>query len=107
MLTATPLFGIQPTPAANTTSGWAFTQELTVVGETAISGLSGVNLRLDPCRNGENLGFIPPGVNMVITGPPVGDYTPVQVDTDVIRLPYDISIFPAINFPTATPESSD
>jgi len=103
LATATPLFGLQPTPETNTTSGWAFTQELTVVGETAISGLMGVNLRLEPCRNAVNLGFIPPGVNMIISGPPSGEYTPVRVDTDTIRLPYDISVFPPVNFPTATP----
>jgi len=103
IVTATPPFGLAPTPVSNTTSGWAYSEELTVVGETAISGLMGVNLRLEPCRNAMNLGFIPPGVNMIITGPPTGEYTPVRVDSDTIRLPYDISVFSPKNFPTATP----
>ena len=82
-----------PTPfaAGNATSGWAFTDELTLLGETAISGPVGINLRSDPCRAATNLGFMPAGSNMIIIGPSSSEYTPVRVSNDVLQLPFDFS----------------
>lgn len=73
-----------------TTSGWAYTSELTTTGQTALSGPFGISLRAEPCRYAENLGFVPTEIEMFVIGPPVGEYTPVRVDDRYLQ--------PAIEF---------
>ena len=95
--TEAPPFAPTPFPdRSNVISGWAYTDELTILGETAISGPLGVNLRSDPCAGATNLGFIPAGSNMVVTGWPNGDYTPVRLNKDVVQAPLDLLARPSL-----------
>ncbi len=95
--TEAPPFAPTPFPdRSNVISGYAYTDELTILGETAISGPLGVNLRGDPCAGATNLGFIPAGSNMVVTGWPNGDYTPVRLNKDVVQAPLDLLARPLI-----------
>ncbi len=85
-------FAPTPIPTGNATAGWAYTDELTILGETAIAGALGINLRSGPCRAGTNLGFVPAGSNMIVSGPSSGEYTPVRVNNDVLQLPFNFDI---------------
>lgn len=87
--TALPPFFPTPMPQGDSSSGWAFTDELTILGQTAISGPLGVNLRSDPCWGATNLGFIPAGSDLIVLGLPTDDYTPVRVKNDVLQMPFD------------------
>jgi hypothetical protein len=82
--TELPPFAPPPVPIGNATSGWAYTDAITVLGETAISGALGINLRGDPCIGATNLGS-----NMIVVGPAREDYTPVRVSNEVLQLPFD------------------
>ncbi len=84
-----PPFFSTSVPQGLTTTGWAFTDELTILGQTAISGPLGVNLRADPCWAAPNLGFIPAGSDLIVLGLPRDDYTPVRVNNDVLQIPFD------------------
>jgi hypothetical protein len=95
--TEAPPFAPTPFPdRSNVISGWAYTDGMTILGETAISGPLGVNLRSDPCAGATNLGFIPAGSNMVVTGWPNSDYTPVRLNKDVVQAPLDLLARPPI-----------
>lgn len=88
--TEAPPFAPTPFPdRSSIITGWAYTDELTVLGQTAISGPLGVNLRSDPCLAATNLGFIPAGSNMIVTGWPSGDYTPVRIEQEVVQAPLE------------------
>jgi len=87
----------------DTVAGYAYSDELTILGDTAITGEFGVNLRLEPCLYGKNLGLIPGGANVIVTGPPVGEYTPVLVDDDVLQTPFDPSVFELGRFFSTVP----
>jgi hypothetical protein len=91
-----PPFFPTPMPQGIATTGWAFTDELTILGQTAISGPLGVNLRSDPCWGGINLGFIPAGSDLIVLGLPSDDYTPVRVNNDVLQIPFDDLIIATI-----------
>lgn len=91
-----PPFFSTPIPQGVTTTGWAYTDELTILGQTAISGPLGVNLRSDPCWGAPNLGFIPAGSDLIVLGLPRDDYTPVRVNNDVLQIPFDPFVFPAL-----------
>ncbi|MGD8805470.1 MAG: hypothetical protein PVH65_06445 [Chloroflexota bacterium] len=95
--TEAPPFAPTPRPEiGNVVSGWAYSDELTILGETAISGPLGVNLRSDPCPGATNLGFIPAGANMIVTGWPNGDYTPVRINRELLQPPLDILAQPRV-----------
>jgi hypothetical protein len=87
--TELPPFYVTPLPRGIATTGWAYTDELTILGETAISGPLGVNLRSDPCYGATNLGFIPAGTDLIVLGLPSGNYTPVRVNNDTLQKPFD------------------
>lgn len=87
--TEPPLFTPIPLPTARFTDGWAYTDELTILGQTAISGPLGINLRLDPCQAATNLGFVPAGSDMIVTGPPGIEYTAVQVSNELLQPPLE------------------
>jgi hypothetical protein len=89
MPTEAPPFAPTPFPAGNATAGWAFTEALTILGETAITGPLGINLRIDPCRGAKNLGFIPAGSNIIVVGPANEQYTPVRVSNEVLQVPVE------------------
>lgn len=77
-----------PPPMQDTTPGWAFTTQITVTGNTATAGQWGINLRDAPRRDGTNIGFVPAGTPMVISGAPQGEYTPVRVDRALVQPPF-------------------
>jgi hypothetical protein len=88
--TPAPPFAPTPFPERSSVmSGWAHTDALTILGQTAIGGPLGVNLRSDPCLGATNLGFIPAGANMIVTGWPNGDYTPVRINKDLVQPPLE------------------
>ncbi len=95
--TPAPPFAPTPFPdLSSVISGWAYTDELTILGQTAISGPLGVNLRSDPCLGATNLGFIPAGANMIVTGWPNDDYTPVRINKDLLQTPPELLTQPPL-----------
>ncbi len=74
-------------PVHDTTPGWAFTTQLSFDGETAVVGLYGINLRAAPTRNAAAKGFVPAGEEIIVTGKPTGEYTPVRVDDNLLQPP--------------------
>ncbi|MGB3714285.1 MAG: hypothetical protein WA996_07640 [Candidatus Promineifilaceae bacterium] len=97
--TPTPLGRLYP---EGTTTGWAYSSEMLVIGQNAIAGPLGLNLRAEPCQAAKNLGFVPSAADLIVTGRPDGDYTPVLVKNDVLQLPFDAPGAPEIPI-TATP----
>ena len=77
-----------PAPIHDTTPGWAFTSAITVSDGQAIVGDFGINLRSAPRRDAENVGFVPAGERIIVTGPAQGEYTPVRVDDEVLQPPF-------------------
>jgi len=73
-----------PAPAQDTTAGWAFSSSLTVKGNEATTRQHGINLRAEPRRDAEKIGFVPPGTTIIVTGPREGEYTPVRVREDIL-----------------------
>jgi hypothetical protein len=88
---AAPQTPAQP-PVHDTTPGWAFTAQVTVKGNMAVAGQFGINLRAQPRRDGENIGFVPGNASMIITGAAQGEYTPVRIDDDVLEKPFSPTI---------------
>ncbi len=94
-----------PAPIHDTTPGWAFTTQITVGGGMALAGSFGINLRDAPRRNATNIGFVPAGASMIVTGAAQGEYTPVRVNDDVLQKPFSPSVVinttevPAVNDP--------
>ncbi|PID84684.1 MAG: hypothetical protein CSA11_09330 [Chloroflexi bacterium] len=76
-----------PLPIHDTTPGWAFSSGIVVSGETAVVEPYGLNLRDAPRRNGQNIGYVPGNVRIIVTGAPQGEYTPVRVDDDILQAP--------------------
>lgn len=81
-----------PKPLPDTTPGWAFTAALTLAGGMATAGQYGINLRDAPRRDAKNIGFVPGGASVIVTGPAQGEYTPVRVDDAVIQPPFGTAI---------------
>lgn len=77
-----------PQPIPDTTPGWAFTSQITVAGGMALAGQYGINLRNAPRRDAANIGFVPGGASMIVTGTAQGEYTPVRVDDQVLQPPF-------------------
>lgn len=94
--TPTPTTTTQPQPQ-NTTPGWAFTTQITIRGDKASAGQYGINLRGQPRRDGQNIGFIPANTELTITGPAQGEYTPVRVSNTHLQPPFQPVSF-AISF---------
>ena len=78
-------------PIHDTTPGWGFSTQLTVAGDTAVIGTYGINLRDKPNRIAANIGFVPAGTEVIVTGPAVGEYTPIRVDDDILQPPFDLA----------------
>jgi hypothetical protein len=76
-----------PIPEQNTTPGWAFTNGLIGAGDKAKTGRYGSNLRAAPQRDAKKIGYIPPGVEIIVTDSPSGEYTPVRVRDDRLKPP--------------------
>jgi hypothetical protein len=105
--TPTPLGRLYP---EGTTTGWAYSSEMLAIGQNAIAGPMGLNLRAEPCQGAKNLGFVPSGADLVVTGRPEGEYTPVLVKNDILQLPFNSPGAPEIPItatPFATSDASD
>lgn len=76
-----------PTPPQNSKPGWAFTAAMHFQGVTARAGQYGINLRAEPRRNAENVGFVPADAEMFLVGAAQGEYTPVRVDANILQAP--------------------
>ncbi|GAB4267861.1 MAG: hypothetical protein Kow0080_10270 [Candidatus Promineifilaceae bacterium] len=75
-----PLLGFQK-PAGPYTSGFAYTNGITIMGDLAQVNHGGINLRSTPSVYGRLIDIVPSGTIMIITGPARGQYTPVDVPT--------------------------
>ncbi len=107
-----PASGVtQPTPLPPTTSspsdavlGWAWTQNLTVVGNQAISGRFGTNLRAAPNRTAVSIGMFNEGGQAALAGQAEGEYTPLRVrPSDITGL---VMPQPVTTQPKPLPEST-
>jgi hypothetical protein len=76
-----------PAPTHDTTPGWVLTAPLRITGDVAVTATQGANLRQAPRRDSANLGYIPPQTEIMVTGPPQGEYTPVRVDDAALQEP--------------------
>lgn len=102
---AAPTLGTSPqattTPAPqtppNTTPGWAFSTQIAVQGNKATAGQYGINLRSQPRRDGQNLGFVAANTEMSVNGAVQGEYTPVLVGNAQLQPPHQPVSF-AISF---------
>jgi hypothetical protein len=84
--------------------GWAFTQNLTVSGNQAISGRYGTNLRNAPSRSAQNIGLFQEGATASVVGLAKGEYTPILANrNDVSEIP---AIIPAVEQPTPLPSGA-
>jgi uncharacterized protein YwbE len=93
-------------PIHDTTPGWAFTTALEISGNRAVTNEYGINLRGAPRRDAQNIGFVPGGVTIIVTGPAQGEYTPVRVDDNILQPPFDPGA-PPVTDTTVTPPVAD
>lgn len=106
VLVASVAIGVAPTtqtkpadPPAETMAivdGWAFSTGITVMGNQALAGDFGINLRATPSRNGALIGLVKGGSTMQISGSNSGEYTPVSVARNLFA--------GVVNLPEAPPE---
>lgn len=75
-------------PIPDTTPGWVFTSAIQIAGGMATAGTYGLNLRNQPRRDAENIGFIPAGAPMLVMGAPQGEYTPIRIDDNILKKPF-------------------
>ncbi|MGB5060550.1 MAG: peptidoglycan DD-metalloendopeptidase family protein [Candidatus Promineifilaceae bacterium] len=88
-------------PAANLLLGWAWTKNLVIDGQSAISGRFGTNLRAKPNVTGALLGTLHEGARATVVGKARGEYTPVQANrTDVKDIP---AVLPPVEQPEPLP----
>ncbi len=76
-------------PIHDSTPGWGFSTQMTVAGDTAVTGTYGINLRDKPNRTAANIGFVPADSEVIVTGSAVGEYTPIRVDDNILQPPFD------------------
>ncbi len=72
----------KPPPIVATVDGWAWKRFLTVVGNQAIVGSHGINLRSGPARTANNIGMVKANSTVSITGATKDLYVPVNVRRD-------------------------
>jgi hypothetical protein len=91
-----------PATLPDTILGWAFTQNLTISGTSAISGKYGTNLRSKPSRIAQNIGLLKEGATAVVAGVGKGEYTPVLArQDDVSQKP---AVMPRVDQPEPLPQ---
>lgn len=101
---ASPLPIPPPTAPQDSTPGWGFTSAMTLQGATAVAGQYGINLRANPRRNAENIGFVPAQATVIVVGSPQGEYTPVRVNDVILQPPFGTTpIQPDDDDPTPIP----
>ncbi len=69
----------EPPPIVVTIDGWAWKRYLTVVGNQAIIGSHGVNLRTKPDQAAHNIGMVKANSTVTVLGQADGPYMPVRV----------------------------
>ncbi|MEM9774504.1 MAG: peptidoglycan DD-metalloendopeptidase family protein [Chloroflexota bacterium] len=74
-------------PFDQSRSGWVLTGEIKINGNMGIADHNGLNLRTDPRRNGEIIGFIPPKTPMLITDKAQGEFSPVRIEAMLMQPP--------------------
>ncbi len=74
-------------PPADSTPGWAFAAAVDARGDRGFAGQFGLNLRDAPRRDGKNIGFVPGGAEMWLTGERQGEYLAVRVDDAILQPP--------------------
>ena len=95
-----------PAPAPDNTPGWAFTTQMVVSGQTGMAGQYGLNLRQAPRRDAAPVGFIPANAAVQITGPAMGEYSPVRVDDRVLQPPFGSAPATTGHAPVGTPAAA-
>lgn len=80
-----------PHPAHDSTPGWGLSGEIVRQQGKTLVGRHGLTLRLSPRRNALNRGFVPAGTVIMVTGPAVGEFTPIRVDDELLQPPVDTS----------------
>ncbi len=84
-------------PDADAILAWAWTNNLSIQDDNAISGRFGTSLRATPSRSGTRIGTLSEGARAKIAGKDKGEYTPLYAaKSDVSRL---ISPLPPIEQP--------
>ncbi len=74
-------------PFTQSRSGWVLTSEVHINGNMAHADHNGLNLRSDPRRNGEIIGFIPPKTPMLVTDKGQGEFSPVRLEAMLMQPP--------------------
>lgn len=90
------------TPPQNSTPGWAYSTAISFRGELAIAGEYGINLRAEPRRDAQNVGFVPAGRQMIVVGRAQGEYTPVRVDDNDLEQALETTTAVAVGIAPAT-----
>ena len=81
--------------------GWAWTNNLTIRDDAAISGRFGTSLRANPSRTGPRLGTLNEGAIAQVAGKARGEYTPLYaVKSDITDLP---TTLPTVEQPEGLP----
>jgi hypothetical protein len=78
-----------PVPIHGTTPGWVLASEITVHDDDGVVGSQGLNLRADPRRNAEVVGFVPAMTQLLVMGLPLGEFTPVRVSDTLLQPPVE------------------
>ncbi len=92
------------TTPSNMVLGWAWTQNLTIVGNQAISGRFGTNLRAAPNRTAVPIGLFVESAQASVAGQAEGEYTPLYVHpSDITGL---VQPQPTTTQPQPLPEST-
>ena len=88
-------------PVSDSILGWAWTNNLTIRDDEAISGRFGTSMRANPTRTGTRLGTLNEGARAKVTGKARGEYTPVYANKgDVTGLPVTM---PSVEQPEGLP----
>lgn len=69
----------EPPPIMATVDGWAWKRYLVTVGNQAVVGSHGVNVRAGPERSAPNVGMVKAGSTVSLLGPASGQFRPVRV----------------------------
>ena len=74
-------------PFDQSRSGWVLRGEVQIKGNMATADHNGLNLRTDPRRNGEIIGFIPPKTPMLVTDKAQGEFLPIRIEAMLMQPP--------------------
>jgi hypothetical protein len=89
-------------PDSDSVLGWAWTNNLTIQDDVAISGRFGTNMRATPAQAGTRIGTLREGARAKVAGLAKGAYTPVRAAKgDVDGMP---AVLPPVEQPEGLPE---